>query len=1052
MVTAHPYIAINASAGSGKTYTLVQRILLICLSKPHQHDAIQHILALTFTNKAANEMKARILDWLKAFTKKDYEQSQDLKGVQSELKSLGINVSIAELHERSQKVLDYILHHYSTLNISTIDKFNSKLVRNFSYELGLPHQFSIEINNEPFLLEAVDRVLNEIGEENPISDAFMDLVEYNLENDEKANVSQTLYHKAKNLANDVHYHELQKNQNFNWPAYEEYKNQIRKRITELKKENLELAKQALELIQNNGVSIDDFHGKSNGLGAFFHSYQAFAMGTKGFPFPGDEEKKLETFRKGSASKDVSVQNSVAALVEPLLEFRTKIIQNYIDQIKAEKILKELLPFKFNKEIQDQLQLIEDENDLVLLSRFNILINENLKNEPSDFIYEKIGTRFQHFFIDEFQDTSQMQWNNIIPLKDNTVSSENSSFTLVGDPKQSIYRFRGGDSEIMLNILSGKEESLLQAQVENLSNNWRSSKNIVDFNNELYQYVSQNLKEEHQNLFGVLGIQNSVKTHPGRVKINLSEYDKKADPYFENASIQMFEDIQECINNGFSLSDITIICRKGKEIKRFSSLLGQKDIEYQGKTQKIKCISEKGLTLEISKTLKALIEFLQWKLEPGNLQYATRFLYHLNDLGRIKMRNFTEEVSVLFESRNTETIQKAIENQFQLKLDLGDSPQLNLYNYIEYFLQEFSVPTLETDYLLNFLEVVFGFTQNAGATLKDFLKFWEEEAKDISVQASENIDAINMMTIHSAKGLEFPVVFLPMTNEQKDSRFSNWFDLEEDALKTINLSNFESLLATYDPKIQEFNEKNTYKNTIDRLCVSYVATTRPVEQLFLYLQKPSDKGKANEIYDFIQHKVGNLASETSFDLYPTTPEDLKKQAKKEAKKQNSWKIERLSQNEKHLDNIRIATPSKNYQKTVDHVKEGIFVHEILSKIKYPEDLDRVITTYVLNGIFSSEECIKISDKIKSIFINPEYAHYFDKANTVFTEKDMMISTQGETKIFRPDRLIETPKGWIIVDYKTGEENPEKHEAQLDQYQAILEKMGKTVIEKKIIYIR
>lgn len=1053
MATKHPYIAINASAGSGKTYTLVQRILVLCLSKPHQHDAIQHILALTFTNKAANEMKARILDWLKAFTKADYEQNQELQNIQTELKSLGINVTLTELHQRSQKVLDYILHHYSTLNISTIDKFNSKLVRNFSYELGLPHQFSIEINNEPFLLEAVDRVLFEIGEENPISDAFMDLVEYNLENDERANISKTLYHKAKNLTNDVHYTELQKNKDFNWGAYDAYKTKIRARIVALKNENLRIAEVALEAIQKAGVSIDDFHSKGNGLGAFFQAYKAYAAGSREFPFPTNEEKKLETFRKGSASKDISIQHSVGALVDPLIDFRAQIIRNYIEQIKAEKILKELLPFKFNKEIQDQLQLIEEENDLVLLSKFNILINENLKNEPSDFIYEKIGTRFQHFFIDEFQDTSQMQWNNIVPLKDNTVATENSSFTLVGDPKQSIYRFRGGDSEIMLNILNGKEDDLMPAHIENLSNNWRSSKNIVDFNNELYQFISKGLKPEHQNLFGVLGIQNSVKKNFGRVKVHVSEYDRKADPFFENAAQQMHDDIQECINNGFSFSDITIICRKSKEIKKFSSLLGQKAVHYQGKDQKIRCISERGLTLDISITLKALIEFLRWKLEPANLQYATRFLYYLNELGRISMVDFSEELVQLLESKNPTHVQELIAKNYNLKLDLGDSPQLNLYNYIEYFLQEFSVPTLETDYLMNFLEVVFGFTQNAGATLKDFIQFWDEEAKDISVQASENIDAVTMMTIHAAKGLEFPIVFLPITNDHKDSKFSNWFSLEEeDALQTINLSNFESVLATYDNEIREFNEQNSYKNTIDRLCVNYVATTRPVEQLFLYLQKPSENGKPNEILEFIQQKAGAGDTDSSFDLYPIDADGLKKQTKDLVEKHNTWQIERLSSNTNHLDNIRIATPSKNYQKTVRHVKEGIFVHEILSKIKYPEDVDRVVTNYILNGIFSSEESTRISDKIKSILNHPEYSSYFSKENTVYTEKDLMISKENQTQIFRPDRLIETPQGWIIVDYKTGEENLEKHEAQLMQYQEILEKMGKTVIEKKIIYIR
>ena len=167
------YNAINASAGSGKTYTLVQRILIICLQSK-RNDVIRHILALTFTNKAANEMKYRLIEWLKAFIEENYKENKDLKGIQQKIKEIGIQVSIEELHERAIGVLNYVLHNYSTLNISTIDKFNLRLLRSFSYELGLPYQFSIEITPEPYIIKAVDILINKIGEDKKISEIFMD--------------------------------------------------------------------------------------------------------------------------------------------------------------------------------------------------------------------------------------------------------------------------------------------------------------------------------------------------------------------------------------------------------------------------------------------------------------------------------------------------------------------------------------------------------------------------------------------------------------------------------------------------------------------------------------------------------------------------------------------------------------------------------------------------------------------------------------------------------------------------------------------------------------
>ena len=198
------YIAINASAGSGKTYTLVQRILMICLSKAHQPDAIRHILALTFTNKAANEMKERILSWLGKFVAENYAECNELLDIQQKFKEQGQYIPIEELHRRAQAVLDYILHHYSTLNISTIDKFNARLVRSFSYELGLAQNFNLEIQPEPFLMEAVDQMLDKIGNDKEISDTFMDFVNYNLDNHERVNLNKVLYTSAKEFVKDIH--------------------------------------------------------------------------------------------------------------------------------------------------------------------------------------------------------------------------------------------------------------------------------------------------------------------------------------------------------------------------------------------------------------------------------------------------------------------------------------------------------------------------------------------------------------------------------------------------------------------------------------------------------------------------------------------------------------------------------------------------------------------------------------------------------------------------------------------------------------------------------
>ncbi len=1046
------YSVINASAGSGKTYTLVQRLLMICLRYPNQPDAIRTVIALTFTNKAANEMKERILFYLGEFVKDNYSENQDLKNIQEALAEQGYRISLDDLRVRSQNVLDYILHHYSTLNIGTIDKFNSRLVKSFSYELGLAQNFNLEIQPEPYLIEAVDKMLDEIGEEQTVSEAFMDFINYNLDNNERVNLNQTLYNSAKKFVNDIHYKPLQDNKDFEWKAYENKKNELREAIRSLKSESLELTKRALELIKSRDIEIEHFASGNNGIGGFFVNMLEFhKIKDKKFPFPSaSEDSKIETFLKGASAKGKHKQSEIADILPQLISWRREIIDLYIDSQKKERILQAILPLKVNADIQKKLMEIEEENDLVLLSKFNIIINENLRNEPSAFIYEKVGTQFEHYFFDEFQDTSAMQWQNFLPLRDNSITSDNTSFTIVGDPKQSIYRFRGGESELMLNIINQTEITPKFATAEHLKFNWRSAKNIVDFNNRLYDFMSQDLSEEHQKIFGENAIQGAQSKLDGRVKVHLLENSVKT-VFYEETSQKMQQDIQECLDNGFTFSDITILCRGNNDIFNYSQLLGNLKVNYNGKETYIKTISEKGLTLDLSFTIKALIEFLKWEINPKNRQFLVKMMYFLNISGRIKMNDFTSEIKTILSLESKKDIENYINVYYQIKLVQNDVPQLNLYNFIEYYIQEFSVENKEIDFLLNFLEMLFNYTQNAGATLKEFLKFWDDEASKISIQASENIDAVQIMTIHKAKGLEFPVVFIPMENKNNDKKFSEWYDLNsEDELKTVILNQFSPELENYDEDLAQFNFANSYRNKIDRFCIQYVATTRPVEQLFFYIEKPSKSSNNLELYDFVTQfqPTKNGESLDSFDIFPVS--DLKKQKKKEKKDYQSEKINSISQQTEKVSNIEIATTSKNYQNRVEHVRMGIFTHEILSQIKTKKDVTKVLNSYLLEGKITNEEKTSILERIENVLNDANYSVYFTENLKIINEREMFATENEQSKTYRPDRLVETKDGFIIIDFKTGEEK-EKDQKQVETYKNKLEQFGKKVVKTDVIYI-
>ncbi|QXU48562.1 UvrD-helicase domain-containing protein [Chryseobacterium sp. D764] len=1042
------YTVINASAGSGKTYALVQRLLMICLRYPNQQQSIRNILALTFTNKAANEMKERILSWLGNFSAKDYAENTDLKNIQKAFEEQGLKITIDELHHRSKKLLDYVLHNYSTLNIGTIDRFNSRLVRSFSYELGLAKNFNLEIEAEPFLIEAVDKMLDQIGENETISNSFMDYVDYSLENNERINLNKNLYDSAKEFVKDIHYEHLKSNKSFDDANYENIKNTLRKEIVLNKKQSAELAASSIELFKSRNIDIEDFAQGKNGIGGFFTKVIDFYQQKRtGFPFPTtQEESVINNYRKGASSKSKHKESEIFEILDSLLDNRMKLILLYIETQKKEKVLSALLPLKVNKDIQDELQKIEEENDLVLLSKFNILINENLKNEPSAFIYEKVGSQFQHYFFDEFQDTSELQWQNFVPLRDHSVSTEYTSFTLVGDPKQSIYRFRGGESKLMLDIINKKEFSPKEADLLVLKDNWRSARNIVQFNNELYRFHSEGLLEEHKNIFGEDAEQSPKSKFDGRVKVNLID-NLTNEEFYNDTSERMRKDIQECLDNGFKFSDITILCRGNFDIFSYSQKLGSLKVKYRGEETNIKTISDKGLTLELSNTLKAVIEFLRWELNPKNKHCLIMMMYHLNTLGKIHMPDFTLEMKEILDIEGHEEILQFIKEKYSLQLKQDNFPRFNLYNFIEYYINEFSVENKETDFLLNFLEMLFNFTQNAGASTKEFLKYWDEEASSYTIQASENIDAIQIMTIHKSKGLEFPIVFIPMMNKNRDNEFTNWFDTNEnEALKSVNINQFNKNLEVYDEEILFFNSKNAYKNMIDRLCLQYVATTRPVEQLFFYLQKANKTSNNLELLEFLQTK--NTEQSDEFDVYEVNPELLKKYSKDKSSSFKTQNIQDLKNVNEKSTSIKIATPSKNYQVRNEKVRIGLFVHELLSKINTEKDISKVLEGYALEGQITLEEKNEIQLTLEEIV--KTYAEFFDEKWEVINEKDIMISENGESHIFRPDRILKGEEGYIIVDFKTGEQKT-KDEAQVEGYKNILERLGKKVLKTQIIYL-
>ncbi len=436
----------DASAGSGKTYTLVKEIVTILLQSP-KPDAFKNVLAVTFTNKAANEMKERILEDLHEFSSDQYASSTKLQDIAQDL-----NVDIDVLHERSKAILSSILHNYSQFAISTIDKFNLRLMRSFAADLGLSMNFDVEMNVEELLNESVDIMFSQLEEDGTLTQILSELALDNLTNDKYWDLSRDMVGNAKLLMKDQFLNEIDKLKNIPLEDFNDFRQELGDRLKKIEKQLKSNAKQVLNEVENLGLSEGDFYGGANK--AIVKFFQKHANGNLAFPTTTHEEViEEEKYTSGKANADAKAK--IEAYFPTLKSRYYESLELLIERNFWEKIYSTSKPFTVFNEIDKVVDEIKMDNNLLLISDFNEILSKNLKKQSVDFIYERIGNRFENYFVDEFQDTSRLQWENLTPLLDNALAQDDTVM-IVGDPKQSIYRFKGGDTNLMLELMNGEK--------------------------------------------------------------------------------------------------------------------------------------------------------------------------------------------------------------------------------------------------------------------------------------------------------------------------------------------------------------------------------------------------------------------------------------------------------------------------------------------------------------------------------------------------------------------------------------------------------------------
>jgi len=1103
----------TASAGSGKTHALTREFLRLMLSNgdPRYFTTIQ---AVTFTKKATAEMKGRIVAELSTLARTPEESlfTDDL------CRELGI--SEAKLQERANATLHALLLEYTSFRVRTIDSFFQEVVRSFAYELGHAGALRVQLDSDQLLHQAVLEVLARQDQEKSdkeIEAWLSELTTEAIEDGKGYNIEDQLSKFAKQLENEA-VKQLRAGKEFPSQAQVKKLREAARKIIKDKREALSaLAEIALNVLARSGVAIEDLSNKRSGVFGATYACQrvqgAFTIDgvplaersyLQGFLAATDTDTRLAKLvgSKGKHSIREQIEPHLSSIYDALKAFSDYNFQQLPIYVTAQQINRYAGLYGILIDIDNALQELKREGKLMLISDAPSLIQALLKdNNDAPFLYEKIGARIEHHMIDEFQDTSRMQYENFKPLLDNA-QSQGQDCLIVGDAKQSIYRFRNSDSTLLTTQLT--EDFKSSAERKNLEDNWRSVPEIVDFNNALYPQLCSLIRSVFDSLWGeVRGYgfpegQEEVKSRlDAELDILLKAYEdveqntpkpkqqrglgqvvlhryappkKKDDSTTEGEDSEETSDTEEevpsgaldqlplvlvdLLKRGYRCSDIAILVRKKAHAANVAeTLLSVPEDVLEGYS--LPFLSEEALHVDRAYSVRFIIAALSYLADTSiPLRLAVlQEAYH----------------QVLALSGQAEEDLSEVELQ-----ELRDFGRQGLYEVVEIINSRYGklFPESEGAYLVKLLDMLYSWEQEEAADISTFLQYWQDKGHLQSIVNNSAEDAITLMTIHKSKGLGFPVVLLPDISWQLDESLSAnkenilWCPIPHiSETEELTATHVTSVPLKYTATLQMsyfaepyFEEK--LKNMMDSLNLLYVATTRPKQELHIWIREEEEqsKEKTAKIEDlFLASVEEDKALHEILPAHQTTKEapigdatsaPKKKSSDSESESSKALQVGALSSYP--IDKrLAILREGLEYFSEDSQRAYGRTLHLILSEIETASDIAPAISEAVHHGYIKAEHAEELSAQLRTVVEHPEATRWFDGTGKIFNER-AIIGGQLETSR-RPDRVIFYPEGHIeVVDYKSGEER-KSHHRQVHEYMELLRQMGYTEVSGYLCYL-
>lgn len=978
-------------------------------------------------------MKERVLEFLIAIGNGDHEL---IPVMASEL-----GKPEQDIQKRAKKTLNHLLHHYGYFNITTIDTFFHRVIRAFSREIGLQGSFGIELDNDKVAEFITSDLYQGVEENKQLKEWLIDFSMSQLSEGKGYEYRNEIGQLAKQLFSEE-FKKLPKGQfeSENSKAHiRSLKEELLKKKKLFEDDLIKIGKNFFLAIESTGLQPEELSGgKSRSVANFFKRLLNKEYGSL---INATVEKcrndPAAWSTKTSTKKDLIIQQADTSFIPMMNQAIEYIEQHESEYYTAKAVLKHLYTLGLITDLSQRLQEYKKEEEVILISDLPDFLSQIIDDTGSPFIYEKVGSRYHHYLIDEFQDTSDFQWNNFKPLLEESLSQGYENI-IVGDAKQSIYGWRGGDPSL---LMSGVQKDLPAHVDDGKRVNWRSAKNVVSFNNTLFSALPKMMGElmsdviEADEMQMIQTAYDSVHQEvaekhlavEGLVQIEFLEFER-GERWNIRALERTIEEIESLLKAGHKLNDMALLVRSNWEATQIVNYV----LEYRRRVDtEIEVISAEGMLLANSSVVKLLLSAFRHLLSPddGSILADLVFRYQQNSKGR------TFSAHEDFQKLNNKGLPEVFRKHKEHLLHL---PILEL---TEVLIRTFELNTIAAEfaYLQAFQDAVLEFSKNSRSDIRLFLEWWEEAGAKRSVQLTGALDAVEVITSHKAKGLQYPIVFVPFCNFDFDSKsHPSWYN----APKQDAFGQLESLPVDYKSELGKTDFSANYKEELakwhlESLNVLYVAFTRAERGLYAFCQPPPKEKKS--MYGNASKLLWTFFEQNAMEGWNEGAMIYKKgtiAVKNRKRKGDLVSLVGYPTN-KWSNKLTIRKTGKAYydDEVEQQRNEGILLHQILSEIIHFEDTSRVLDRFEKRMEITNEDRNAYETIVTNLWSNPEVKQWFDGTKDVKTEV-VVLPKDGETK--RMDRVIIDGKKVTVIDFKNGEPRS-RDEKQVKEYMALLEGM-------------